>query len=387
MILLEQVQLFDDKAKLGMDILFHHYWILRSENPEWYMLIREREKVIRRYITEKFGLRLTVHQQFIKLEKLPVEPEQWMGIQKFQEPLDYAIFCCALSFLEGKSVEEQFLLSELCQEIQNVYPDSIALDWTLYAHRKSLIRVIQVMIEFHLLQEIDGDITRFDYHEDHEVLYEATTFSRYFLRTFPEDFSSYQHWSELLKDDWKHNQEDERRKRVYRKLFFSPGIHRVDKEDLDFLYIRNYRNRLIEDIELHSDYELHVFKNTAFLSIAEPRQFHQTFPNMKAISDILLQISKEIHDNPVKYTPNDIGELVFTNGEFEAFIDVLRDNYGKGWSKHFRESSTMTICAEVIQEMKDWMMVEINEETNLIYIKSLIGVLAGKYPDDFWEGK
>lgn len=383
---MEQGQLFDEKAKLGLDLLFHHYWILRSENPEWYQLIREREKVIRRYITEKFGLRLTVHQQFIKLEKIPVKPEQWMGIQKFQEPLDYAIFCCALSFLEGKSVEEQFLLSELCQEIQNAYPNA-TLDWTLYVHRKSLIRVIQVMMEFHLLQEIDGDITRFDYHEDHEVLYEATTFSRYFLRTFPEDFSSYQHWNELLKDDWKHNQEDERRKRVYRKLFFSPGIHRVDKEDLDFLYIRNYRNRLIEDIEQHSDYELHVFKNTAFLSIAEPRQFHQTFPNMKAVSDIILQISKEIHDNPEKYTPSDMGEIVLTNGEFEAFIESLRDNYGKGWSKHFRDSSTMSICAEVIQEMKDWMMVEKNEETNLIYIKSLTGVLAGKYPDDYEEGK
>ena len=85
-------------------------------------MIREREKVLRRYISEKFGLRLIVHQYFIKLEKIPVEPESWMGIQSFSGPMDYAIFCCALSFLEGKAVDEQFLFSDLCQEIQADYP-------------------------------------------------------------------------------------------------------------------------------------------------------------------------------------------------------------------------------------------------------------------------
>src|SRR3954447_23251671 len=96
----EQTLEFDEKAIEGMDLLFHHYWILRADHPEWYQLIREREKVLRRYISEKFGLRLIVHQYFIKLEKIPVEPEVWMGIRDFQDPMDYAIFCCALSFLE-----------------------------------------------------------------------------------------------------------------------------------------------------------------------------------------------------------------------------------------------------------------------------------------------
>ena len=159
-----------------------------SDHPEWYQLIREREKVLRRYISEKFGLRLIVHQYFIKLEKIPVEPERWMGIQDFQEPMDYAIFCCALSFLEGKSVDEQFLLSDLCQEIQADYPGEFALDWTLYIHRKSLIRAMKVLMDFQIIRAIDGDIGRFDHNEEQEVLYEATVYSRYFMRSYPDDF-------------------------------------------------------------------------------------------------------------------------------------------------------------------------------------------------------
>jgi uncharacterized protein (TIGR02678 family) len=379
-------QIFDEKAMCGMDLLFHHYWILRAEQPEWYQLIREREKVLRRYINEKFGLRLIVHQHFIKLEKIPVEPEAWMGIQHFQESMDYAIFCCALSFLEGKSVDEQFLLSELCQEIQSDYPGDFPLDWTLFTHRKALIRAVKTLMDFRLIRTIDGDIGRFDHNKEQEVLYEATIYSRYFMRTYPEDFSTYAHWDELLQDDWKLNQEDERRKRVYRKLFFSPGLHRRDQQDPDFLYIRNFRNRLAEDIEKHSDYKLHVYKNTAFLSITAPRQYHQQYPNTKASTDLLLQLSAYIHDNSDRFQPNEHGEVLLTEGDFEQAIDDLHKRFGNGWSKHFRESSTKAVRTELVQAMKDWMMAEVDENTSLIRLKPLLGVITGKYPADFQTG-
>jgi uncharacterized protein (TIGR02678 family) len=380
---MEQTQVFDEKAIQGMDILFHHYWILRTEQPEWYQLIREREKVLRRYIDEKFGLRLIVHQHFIKLEKIPVEPEAWMGIQEFQEPLDYAIFCCALSFLEGKAVNEQFLLSELCQEIQSDYPGDFPLDWTLFTHRKSLIRAVKSLMDFHLIETIDGDIQRFDHNEEQEVLYEATVYSRYFMRTYPDDFSTYQDWTELVRDDWKLIQEDERRKRVYRKLFFSPGLHRNDQQDPDFLYIRNYRNRLAEDIEKHSDYKLHVYKNTAFLSISDSRQYHPLFPNAKATTDIILQLSRHIHTQPERFQPNENGEILVTEGEFEQIIDELRQSDGEGWAKYLREKSSSAIRSELVKAMKEWMMVDVEADTSLLRLRPLLGVITGEYPADF----
>lgn len=379
--------LFDEKAINGLDILLNHYWILRSEKPEWYQLIREREKVLRRYIDEKFGLRLIIHQHFIKLEKIPVEPERWMGIQDFQEPMDYTIFCCAIAFMEGKSENEQFLLSELCADIESDYPGEFSLDWTFYTHRKSLIRAMKVIMDLQLIRVIDGDIQRFDHNEEHEVLYEATVLSKYFMRTFPNEFTTYSNWEKIIKEEWRLNQEDERRKRVYRKLFFSPGLHRVDQQDPDFLYIRNYRNRLSEDVENHSEYKLHVFKNTAFLANTEVKQFQSVFPNTKASTDIMLQLSFHLHENSDNFQPKENGEIVFTEGELERVLSKLHDKYAKGWSKYFREKTVSAIRTEIVEAMKDWMMAEVDEETSLIKIKPLFGVLAGRFPEDFTGGE
>jgi len=75
-----------------------------------------------------------------------------------------------------------------------------------------------------------------------------------------------------------------------------------------------------------------------------------------------------------------------TEGEFEQVIDELRQAYGTGWSKYFRESSTSGIRTELLTAMKEWVMVEVDEATSLIRFKSLLGVMTGEYPVDFIKG-
>lgn len=383
---MSQHQYFDEKAIQAMDVLLNHYWILRENDPKLYQSIREREKVLRKYISEKFGLRLIVHQHFIKLEKIPTEPESWMGIESFKEPMDYAIFCCALAYLEGKSVDEQFLLSELCEEIKADYPGDFPLDWTLYTHRTSLIRAMKTLQAFSLIKGIDGDIQRFDHNEEQEVLYEATVYSRYFMRSYPDDLSTYSDWEQLLQDNWKENLEDERRKRVYRKLFFSPGLIRKDEQDPDFLYLRNYRNRIAEDIEQHSDYTFHLYKNTAFLSLQEPKRHHRIYPDTKATSDLLLQLSRELHLQKERYAADQLGNIHLTETECLQLIEQMKEKYSLGWTKQFREMSVNQIKTELIATLKHWMMGTVDETTQMLTIHSLLGVLAGEYPKDFVEG-
>ena len=376
---MEQKNQFDDKAIQGLDLLFHHYWILRNEHPEWYRLVREREKVLRRYVDDKFGLRLIVHQHFVKLEKIPVVAESWMGIDMLQEPMDYAIFCSALAFLESKSVNEQFLLSELGKEIIAYYPEGYTLDWTTYTHRKSLVRAIKALLDFRLMRTVDGDVEQFERDEEQEVLYEVTVYSRYFMRTYPDDFSSFQNWQELLHEDWVTNQEDLRRKRVYRQLFFSPGIHREDGQDSDFQYIRYYRNRLAEDIEKHSDYQLHIYKNTAFLAIAEPKRYHQVFPDKKAMSDIVLLVARYFHEQKERFPSNEYGKIMISTGQLEQMLDQLRAENKDKWSSELKNMSTASLRNELLSTMKKWRMIEIDEATAFIHIQSLAGVIAGDY--------
>src|SRR5690606_33266034 len=116
---------------------------------------------LKRYISDKFGFDLIIHQHFIKLEKIPVEPKAWMGIQSFSEPMDYAIFCSALAFTEQRSVDEQFLLSDLVESVQETYQGEFPLDWTNYQHRRSLVRALKEVVRLKLIKTIDGSLELF----------------------------------------------------------------------------------------------------------------------------------------------------------------------------------------------------------------------------------
>lgn len=384
--MMETTRTFDEKAVKALDLLLHHYWILQSEHPEWHRLIREREKPLRSYLKDRFGLQLHIHPQFAKLEKIPAEPEPFMGIHDFQEPLDYAIFCCALAYLQDKSPDEQFLLSEMCTDIREDFPAEPGIDWTLYIHRKSLIRALRKLMDFGLLRTIDGDLARFDHDGEQEVLYEATEYGRYFMRTFPADLLPLDHWSGLMEAEANADPELERRHRVHRKLFFSPGVARDGDADADFHYIRNFRNRLADSIAEHSPYELRVFRNTAFLSVEEPRQHHETFPLQKASGDLILQLSAELRKRPEQFPPGVDGVIELTEGEFDHLIDDMRSLYSDGWTKYFREGSTAAVRADLINEMEGWAMASHDPETSIVKILPLAGVLAGSYPDDFNRG-
>lgn len=379
--------MFDEKAREALSLLFEQFWVLRSEEPAAYQLIRERESRLKRYVTEKFGFDLIVHQHFIKLEKIPVDSKPWMGIQEFLEPMDYAMFCCGLAFTERRSVDEQFLLSDITEDIQDMYPGEFSLDWTNYQHRKSLVRALKKLVDLQLIKTVDGDIELFASNNEHEVLYEVTVYARYFMRSYPEDLFQYQTGEEILNSEWKRHEGDARRKRVYRKLMFSPVVHREGEEDPDFAYIRNFRNRLREDIEEHTPFRLEVFKNAAFLVLSERKQRYTLFPDQKAIMDIALHLSSHLRSEINHFEINNMGEIKLTTAEFDQLVDQISVEYKHGWSKQYRDSTNSRIAGELLQLLREWEMAFIEPDTGIIVLKSGFGRIVGNYPVDYVRGE
>lgn len=378
-------QEFDEKTQEALGILFEQFWVLRKEEPENYQLIREREKAIKKYVSEKFGFDLIVHQHFIKLEKIPVDPKSWMGIQDFVEPRDYAIFCCGLAFTEKRSVDEQFLLSDIAEEIKDFYPGEIPLDWTNFQHRKSLVRALKKMVDLQIIKLVDGDIDIFAHQEEHEVLYEVTVYARYFMRSYPDDLFQYHTMEEILDSEWQRHQQDTRRKRVYRKLMFSPVVYRESEDDLDFNYIRNYRNRLREDLEEHTPFQLEVFKNAAMLVLPERKERYHLFPNQKAISSIALHFQAYLREHLEKFPINSFGEIKLTSTDFTKLTEKVKENYGHGWSKKYREMSYTLVADELLQFFMEWELAHVESDTGMLVLQPGIARMIGKYPKDFVE--
>lgn len=381
---------FDDAAREGLQLLLENFWLVREEDPEGYQTVREREAVLRDYVLDKFGYHLIVHRHFVKLEKIPARTEPWMGIEQFQNQRDYAILCCLLAFLEEKAVDEQFLLSHLCSEVQALYPGELPLDWRSYEHRKSLVRVLQFMTEMKMLRVVDGDTSSFNFNESSEVLYEATVMARYFMRSYPKDLAQFASKEELLTADLTEEETGAaRRYRVYRQLVLTPVCYQEEMGELDFLYLRNYRNRLQEDLELHTGYCLELYKQTAILTAQERKASLTLFPDQRAICDIALQfagLARERQER-LEWRLEGDGSIRLTPVEFTRAVEKLRQELGGGWSKQYRESLIRQVRRELLELLLDWKMAAVEEETGRIILRPALARLRGEYPPDFAESR
>lgn len=306
-----------------------------------------------------------------------------MGIQDFTASQDYAIFCCGLAFTERRSVDEQFLLSGITEDIQEMYPGEFPLDWTNYQHRKSLVRTLKKLVELHIIKAVDGDIDMFANNEEQEVLYEVTVYARYFMRSYPDDLFRYQSTSEILDSEWQRHQADARRKRVYRKLMFSPVVYRESEDDPDFGYIRNFRNRLRDDLEENTPFQLEVFKNAAMLVMPERRQRYTLFPDQKAIMNIALHFQMYIRKTINQYSINPMGEIKMTSAEFAQLLGTVKKIYGHGWSKKYRDMSYVGIAEELLQLYKEWELAVVEVDTGIFVLKPAIARMIGHYPSAY----
>jgi uncharacterized protein (TIGR02678 family) len=379
----EREELFDELTVDALGRLFEQFWILREDEPEAYRLIRDREQKLKRYLQEKFGLELTVHQHFAKLEKIPVEPQGWMGIESFQDPMDYAIFCCALAYTEQKTIDEQFLLSDLAERIQELYPGEFPLDWTNYQHRRSLVRALKEVIHLRLIKTIDGNLDLFQMNDEEEVLYEVTVYSRYYMRSYPDDLFQFDTIEELLAQEWKRQPDDQRRKRVYRKLMMMPFVYRRDEDDQDFAYIRNYRNRLRDDFEQHTPFRLEVFKNVAMLTLPDPKKRYTLFPDMRGIIDVALHTMAVLRGNHEALAISELGTVRMPASRFDAYVRQTKEQYGHGWGKKYREETPEETAAQIITLWQEWNMAEWDEETRMLTILPGAARLTAFYPDDY----
>ncbi|MGV7643121.1 DUF2398 family protein, partial [Mycobacterium kansasii] len=74
--------------------------------------------------------------------------------------------------------------------IINYYPGTAEeVVWTSLSQRLSLIRVIKYCEKMRIIKTFDREIDDFRENENHDMLFETTSFLRYFMDNFYFDFS------------------------------------------------------------------------------------------------------------------------------------------------------------------------------------------------------
>ena len=138
-----------------LEVLLSKRWILKSRDKEMYYKLRDALGELRKFTTEKMGCQIIDNSLLIKMEKIPVIPESFMGIMKFSSKEEYAYLCMLLMYLEDRDAQEQFILSQLTEYITANLPGDIS-DWTLYTNRRKLIRVLRFAVEQGIVGITDG---------------------------------------------------------------------------------------------------------------------------------------------------------------------------------------------------------------------------------------
>lgn len=373
-----------------IETLLSRRWIVKAKERALYYQIKDKVLEVKKFVNEKLGYQLIVNPYVIKLEKTPAVAESWMGIQEFTENIHYEFLCLVLAFLEDKEVEEQFVLSQLTEFIEANDKEE-KIDWTSYAYRRNLIRVLKFCIQNHFIIVNDGNEDSFRDSQDGEVLYENTGVSRYFMRNFARNIMNYQTVDDFGCAEWNDMEADRgiiRQQRVYQKLLMSPGIYKNGEDDEDFAYIKNYRNTITDNLQKFLDCELHVHKTSAYLILGEESSIGKVFPSANMLSDILLLVNHVIWDD-VQEHPEQVrsdDRILMSIAHFEKLLERCKEQYGSGFNKNYREMTMTEFSREIMDAMEQNEFIEVNREYSEVFVRPIVGKIVGQFPKDFKDG-
>ena len=366
--------------------LFERFWICKDTEKELYYKVKREMPEFQRFVREQLGWKLIYTDNLLKLEKRPAHAEAFMGITEFTEIRDYCILCVVLMYLEDKEEQEQFLLSELITYVETQLKVFMEVDWTSFAQRKSLVRVLQYMEKLQMLRVYEGKSEAFGAEVGQEVLYENTGYSKYFATSFPTDISEYQSWEDFEKADFEEVQEDRgsaRIKRVYRQLSVCPVMYWEKNDDADALYLKNQRQWISKYLKENLGGNLEIYKNMACLTLENDDCYGTVHPRDAMLPEAVLLVCQKIQDElaigKLEKTENE--RIFMSRKKFADLVHECRDKWLAGWSKEFREMDEKKLLETIVKYMEDWLMIRCENEQIVIYPAT--GRLSGVYPDDF----
>ena len=370
--------------------LLENFWICKDADKELYYKVKRDIPNFQKFVREQLGWKLVHTENLLKLEKRSARGESFMGIGEFLDIRDYCILCAVLMYLEDKEEHEQFLLSELIDYVETGLKPYIDIDWTSFTQRKSLVRVLQYMEKLQMLRVYEGRSEGFGLESGQEVLYENTGYSKYFATSFSVDISGFESFEDFEKAEFEEIEQNRgslRINRVYRQLAICPCMYWESVEDADSLYLKNQRQWVAKYISENMGGNLDLYKNMACISLDADDCYGLVHPRDAMLPEIVLLvcngIQKEILNGHLLKGDN---ELIFTtSGQMSDIILRCRKNHSAGWSKEYREMNEELLVENVLEYMKNWMMIRFLDEQ--IIILPAVGRTAGVYPEDFNGGE
>ena len=376
-----------DIRKKCIQALLNRHWVTKQGDPELFGSIRAQYQELRDWFGEYCGFTLLLTRQFAKLEKIPGQAQAWMGFEGFSEARDYALFTYCLWYLEGKNEMDQFLLTDMVEEIREyLVGQDVFLDWTLYTHRLSMARALKQLKALGALVAVDGD--EFEWaRAGHErnVLYEPSYLTRYVLRRFPRDLTAYDTLGSLAQGTYADSAEGrlkQRRHHVYRRLLQEPVVYDWQWGEDERYYVRTQRHTILENLANFAGLEGQRYREALLFFYPEASGEMYLFPTGRGISDLCLLLAGELR-RMLSRTKNNIcveedGRINLTRAELEVAILKLREKHKMLWGLQHRQARSSELATEVLEHLAEWGLAG-REPNGQVWLYAALGRWNGDY--------
>lgn len=373
-------KLVDEQLQTAILALLSRFWIIREQDPELYQIIQNRGLELKEYFSQKLGCPLHIHYHYARVLKIPVKSSAFQGIKGIRRRLDYILFCCLLSFLEGR---EQFLLQDLCEELTCLIPKA-QIDWKKYHYRLSLTHVLRTARECNLICEIEGDIDSFKDNESLEILFDVTPLVPYFMRNFSRHLSQYSNAREFIEDQSSVHHPDpltQSRHRIYRQLLFSPAVYQDEMQKEDVIFLKKNQEQIAAELEQYLNVQLEVYKNISMLTIRDEEHEFELFPRKSFLHLLTLLFGREIRRKrgELGLRIEKDGSIQLTYSDIKDCISDLKNRYEENWPSTFKQKPVTILVKDLLDTLEQWKMAEWDGTYDVVKLKPLLGRLIGKY--------
>ncbi len=376
-----------EERQACVQALLNRNWITKAEDPYLFQVIKNHYEDLREWFQEHCGFTLLVTRQFAKLEKVPGKAHNWMGFGEFHQPRDYALFTFCLWYLEGKGETDQFLLTDMVQEIrEHLLGLEIQLDWTMYEHRQAMARALKKLRELGVLLVVDGD--EWEWVQgggEKNVLYECSPLARYVLRRFPQDLTMYhsiQALGEGRYPDTPDGQVKRRKHQIYRRLLQEPAVYDREWTEEERYYVLTQRRTILDQLEKVCGLEGQRYREGLLFFYPHVTGEMELFPTARSISDIALLLGGEVRrllargDGPLEVDQQ--GRISLSWVDLEGILLRLRERYQELWSQQHRQATTTELARELVAHLAEWGLAS-HRDHHTIWLEPALARWNGDY--------
>ena len=347
-----------------MQLLLNNFWILKEDDLDNYYKIKRNQHLLRDYINKTLGSRLIIHDRFIKLEKIPAQALESIGLPNFILQTDYIYLCLILLFLEDKTRETYFMLSDLIDYVKNT---AVALElnnvpnWTLTKERKSLKRAVNFLEKIKVIKLKDASKDDFSDNENAEALYISTGLSNYVMRMFNNEIFDIKQEEDFIRDEWTYQNDEKgdiRKYKIYRNLIYTPCIYMNDISKSEIDYLKQLRHHISNELS-NLNYELELTKNMALVFENENALTKDSFPNNKRISAIVLIVLTKLYElikeNKIILNEYEIGKISYE--DLYNIIINIKNKYNIYLSKTLKDLTDSAFFENILDILETYTFI------------------------------